>query len=235
MNSNSSETASIHLGKEVVRGRPVFHDRRDAGKALARFVAPDPDPDAVVLGLPRGGVPVGVELAGALQCPLDVVVVRKLPIPSSPEMGFGAMTLGGEVRINTQAVRRFGITEAEIEEVREEVHREIRRRARAYRGDDTPPDVEGRDVYLVDDGLATGFTALAAADALKASQPKRVRLCAPVSPLDTIHRLAESLEEIHVLLAQTAPSFAVASFYEMFPDLTDGEVQHLLSSTRPAK
>ncbi len=219
---------NVHIEREVQGPHPAFADRREGGEALARFVAPEPDADAVVLGLPRGGIPVGAALARARGCALDTLVVRKLPIPASPEMGFGAATLGGGVQLNDRVVRAFGIGSDQVQAVLDDVRRELRRRARAYRGTDDPPAVEGRHVYLVDDGLATGYTALAGVDALGNLGPASVTVCAPVSPIDSIAWVAPHVDAVYVLLAQTAGSFAVASFYRDFHEMTDDEVRALL-------
>lgn len=227
--SPSVHDGTIHIQQQVRAASAEFADREDAGRKLARYIDPAPDPDALVLALPRGGIPVGAPLADALGCPLDVYLVRKLPIPSSPEMGFGAMTLDGQMHLNKQVLRRFGISREDIDRTTAQVRQELKRRAQVYRGTDEPPQVEGRTVWLVDDGLATGYTALAAINALKKQNVSRIGLCVPVSPADSVRRVQPQVDAIYVLRQQLASPFAVASFYQSFPDLTDEAVLKYLA------
>jgi putative phosphoribosyl transferase len=226
--AETSALPPVHIQQRVNAATPDFRDRYEAGEALAAFAVTAPDPDAIVLGLPRGGVPVGAPVADRLGCALDTIIVRKLPIPASPEMGFGAITLGGGLQINEEAVRRFAISQKELEAITDEVRDELKRRARLYRGTDELPPVTGRAVYLVDDGLATGFTALAATQALQDQKPRSITIAVPVSPIDSVERVRPHVDSTYALRVKTTPSFAVASFYQQFPDLSDEEVREYL-------
>ncbi len=155
--------------------RRVFRDRREAGRVLARLLnAYRGKPDVVVLGLPRGGIPVAWEVAAALGAPLDAFVVRKLGAPGREEFAVGAMALGGRVVVNDDVVRGLRITPEQLREIAEREGRELIRREAAYRGGRPPVDVTGKTVILVDDGLATGASMLAAVQALRESEPAQI-------------------------------------------------------------
>lgn len=214
----------IHIGERVVRPQPVFSDRRAAGDALAAFMAPGPGADALVLALPRGGVLVGEALARGLKARLEAAVARKLPVPWSPEMGFGAVACDGSLVLNRALREELGLSCVEVERIAERVRAEVRRRVRLYTGREAPPEVAGRSVVLTDDGLATGYTMLAAAEMVRRGGPRRMVLGVPVSPADSLEEVAPSFDEVWCLVVQEAPPFAVASFYEDFHDLSDEEV-----------
>jgi putative phosphoribosyl transferase len=219
---------SLQVADSVRVATPTFFDRREAGRVLVDFMSKGPDPDALVLALPRGGIPVARPLADRLDAELRPLLVRKLPIPDSPEMGFGAVTLDGTVVLNEPVIRRFGIDDASLREVIDETFAEVRRRAAVYPGGDPLPGMAGRTVYLVDDGLATGFTALAAARMLAAQGPAKVVLAVPVSSARTLRLLEPEVDDVFCLIEQSHPPFAVASFYSRFPDLDDEEVVRIL-------
>jgi putative phosphoribosyl transferase len=210
----------------------AFRDREEAGERLAEFAGPEPDDAALVLALPRGGVPVAGPLAGALGCPLEPVFVRKLPIPASPEMGFGAVASDGSTILNDAVVRAYGVSAWEVGRLRARVMEELRRRAREYSGSLAPPAVAGRAVWLVDDGLATGYTMMAAAEMARRGGPEKLVLAVPVSPADSLRRLEPYFDETHCLIAQDRPSFAVASYYGDFHDMSDAEVREVLARRR---
>jgi putative phosphoribosyl transferase len=219
---------TLHIGRRVPRSLIAFRDREDAGRVLAKFAGPVQPADPVVLALPRGGVAVGAPIADALGAPLVPLVVRKLPIPVSPEMGFGAVAIDGTMVLNDDVVRTFGISDSEVERIAREVMREVRRRAREYVGTDEPPDVRGRSVLIVDDGLATGFTAIVGARMVRKQKPASLTLAVPVSPADSIEAVSRFFDEIYCLYVQESYSFAVASYYEDFRDLSDDEVRRSL-------
>ncbi|MFO7897682.1 MAG: phosphoribosyltransferase family protein [Planctomycetota bacterium] len=224
----------VEIGRTVRRAFPLFVDRKDAGRTLAEFVHAGSDPDARVLAIPRGGVPVAAPLARALGAPLDVVVVWKLPIPSSPEAGFGAVALDGSAVLNDELAAELGLTAPTIAAIEDDVLAEVRRRARQYRGDDRPPDVDGRHVYLVDDGLASGYTMLAAVRSVRRAGAVPVTLCVPVSPIGSLKLVGPHFDQVFCFVAQERPPFAVASFYRDFRDLTDDDVKSLLPGGRGA-
>jgi putative phosphoribosyl transferase len=206
----------------------AFLDRAEAGRALADFMALEPDPGAAVLAVPRGGVPVAEPLARALGSALDIVPVRKLPIPQAPEAGFGAVALDGSTVLNDDLVLAYRLTESIVEQIRADVLDEVHRRAREYRGHDRAPELAGRRVYLVDDGLASGYTMVAAAQMAREAGAARVVVCIPVAPVSSIDRVAEYVDHVVCLIAQKDGSFAVASFYEDFRDLSDADVRRIL-------
>jgi putative phosphoribosyl transferase len=174
-------------------------------------------------------------LATVLCAPLDPLFARKLPIPASPEMGFGAIAIDGSLVLNDWVVSSFGIGERTIRSVARDVRREVERRAHVYGADGERPDVQGKRVYIVDDGLATGYTAMAGAKMVRANSPSSVTLCVPVSPVDSISTVQPHFDEIHCLIAQESHPFAVASFYRDFHDLSDREVIRILREAREAR
>ena len=214
--------------RKVTRPFAAFRDRADAGRALARAVAHLRGENAVVLAVPRGGVAVAAPLAEALGAPLELMLVRKLPIPHSPEAGFGAVALDGHVVLNESLVRLLGLPPERIDAIVAETLAEVRRRAKEYTGTDRPPEVRGKQVCLVDDGLASGFTMIAAARMVRECGPSRMTLCVPVSPHDSLRAVEPYFDDLYCLIEQARPPFAVASFYEDFHDLTDDEVRALL-------
>lgn len=224
----------VRIGRRVGEAEPAFEDRTEAGRRLAEWVEPRGDGERIVLGLPRGGVPVAASLAEALGAPLGLALARKLPVPASPEMGFGAVALDGTTVLNADVMATYHISREESEAVAREVREEVRRRAREYTGLEQPPDVRGRRVYLVDDGLATGYSVMAAARMLRAGGAESLVLAVPCAPLGTLRAVAPSFDEAWCLYAQDRGSFAVASFYRWWADLTDDEVVALLREAAPA-
>ena len=207
---------------------PIFKNRDDAGKRLAKELARYADrADAIALGLPRGGVVVAFSVSEALRVPLDVLVVRKLGVPGNEELAMGAIASGGVRVLNMNVIRWLGIADPVVEEVAARELRELERRERAFRGDRPPVDVHGKVVLLVDDGIATGATMLAAVSALRVMNPGRVVASVPVAPPDACARLEKEADEL-VCLARVEPLGAVGSWYLDFPQATDGEVRSLL-------
>lgn len=207
----------------------LFRDRVDGGRRLAEKLGHHAGTSAIVLALPRGGVPVAAEVARSLKLPLDVFIVRKLGVPGYAELAMGAIASGGVRVMNQSLVRELGIREPVIQTVVQSEAAELERREAAYRGDRAPLDVQARTVVLVDDGLATGATMLAAVQALRARQAARIVVAVPVGAPETCAMLAEEADE--VVCAETPESFlAVGYWYENFEQTTDEEVQALLSS-----
>ncbi len=183
--------------------------------AWPTLLAPLRDEHPVVLALPRGGVPVAAEVARALGAPLDVIVVRKLGLPFQPELGFGAIGEGGVRLIDSDLVRRAGLTERDIARVEAAEHRELTRRVRQYRDGRAPIAIEGRTVIIVDDGLATGATARTAVQIARARGARRILLAVPVAPLETIRELQADADQ--VVSVVTPPHFvAVGLWYRDF-------------------
>jgi putative phosphoribosyl transferase len=206
-----------------------FRDRVDAGRRLAERLEAFRAQSPVILGLPRGGVPVAAEVAGALDAPLDVLVVRKLGVPWHPELGFGAIGEGGIVVLNRDLVRDVGLTAPEIQEVTTVEEAELERRVRRYREGRPPVDLEGRTVIVVDDGIATGFTVRAAVEVARRRGAGRVVVAVPVASPSVVEELRSLADEVIVLEAQEA-LMAVGQFYWDFPQTSDEEVTRLLSS-----
>jgi putative phosphoribosyl transferase len=210
----------------------VFRDRRHAGQALARVLGAYANrPDVIVLALPRGGVPVGFEVAQALHVPFDVFVVRKLGVPGHEEYAMGALASGGVRVLNPNVVRMLDIPEAAVEAVTRSEQRELERREHLYRGDRPPPDVRGRIVILVDDGLATGSTMLAAVKALQTQRPARIVVAVPTASAETCEELRSEADEV-VCATTPEPFRAVGLWYEDFSQTSDDEVRDLLSRAR---
>ncbi len=213
--------------------RPAMHrhfrDRRDAGRELAAHLeALRGQPGLLVLALPRGGVPVGYEVAKALGAPLDVFVVRKLGVPGHEEFAMGAIASGGVRVLNDDAVRGLSIPDEVIDAVARSEQAEIERREREYRGDRPAPGVRGRTVVLVDDGLATGSTMLAAVKALRRQHPARIVVAVPAGSPATCRQLRDEADEV-VCAIEPEPFTAVGVWYADFSQTTDEEVRALLS------
>ena len=210
----------------------AFEDRRQAGIALARLLSRyERRPDVVVLALPRGGVPVGHEVARALGAPLDVFVVRKLGVPGHRELAMGAIASGGVRVLNDPVIKACRIAKSAIEEIAAEEGLELHRREREYRGERPPLDVKGKVVVLVDDGLATGSTMKAAVEAARMLSPARIVVAVPVGARETCHDLADVADEI-VCLHSPASFAAVGQCYINFAETSDEEVRTLLGVER---
>lgn len=207
-----------------------YRDRQDAGRRLVDSLSDFSGGDALVLGIPRGGVPVAYEVARALDAPLDVAVARKLGAPSQPEFGIGALSQGVTV-IDEGNLALLGISDLELQPILEEQTQELHRRLLLYRGVDRFPDVAGREVLLVDDGLATGVTTRAAARALRRLQPSRLVLAVPVGPPESVQALRQEVDQL-ICPQQPADFGAVGLWYEDFRQTTDQEVLELLARRR---
>ena len=207
----------------------MFDDRRDAGRRLAAHLRPEPD--AVVLGLPRGGVPVAFEVAAALGVPLDVLVVRKLGVPAQPELAFGAIGEGGVRVINQSVVRRAGLDEATMAAVEEAERAELTRRVTRFRNGHQWVPVAGHTAVIVDDGVATGATARAACEVARAQGARRVVLAVPIGAPDIAERFIGYADEV---VCPYRPEFfyAVGQGYRDFSQTSDSEVVALLDLAR---
>ena len=206
----------------------MFRDRAEAGFLLAKkLTAYANRSDVLILALPRGGVPVGFEIATMLKVSLDVFVVRKLGVPGQEELAMGAITSGGVQVLNNLIVQALGISESQIESVAAEERQELERRERLYRGSRAAPEIRRRTVILVDDGIATGATMRAALSALKKLQPARLIVAVPVAPLSTVLELKAEGEEV-VCIRAAEPFHAIGSWYEDFTQISDEEVCRLL-------
>ncbi|HEU5097430.1 MAG TPA: phosphoribosyltransferase [Roseiflexaceae bacterium] len=206
-----------------------FRDRIDAGQQLATQLSAYANrPDVLVLALPRGGVPVAYEVAQALNAPLDIFLVRKLGLPSQEELAMGAIASGGVTVLNSEVVDTLRIPDKVIDQVVAREQRELERRERIYRGDRSPPDVRGKTVILVDDGLATGASMHAAAAALREQGPDRIVVAVPTAAPETCDAFRDAVDEI-VCAITPEPFYAVGLWYEDFSQTTDDEVREFLS------
>jgi len=207
----------------------IFTDRSDAGKQLAKelskFKGQD---DVIVLGLPRGGVPVAFEVAEALKLPLDVFIVRKLGVPGQSELAMGAIASGDIQVLNDSVVRRAGISDAQIEEVAEQEKEELKKREKAYRGARPDINLQGKTVLLVDDGLATGASMRAAISALREHNPDKIIVAVPTAPPDTCQEFEPEVDQI-ICLRTPSPFWGVGGSYQNFSQTTNEEVRNLLN------
>ncbi len=208
----------------------AFADRADAGRHLARSLQHLAGEDVVVLGLPRGGVPVAAEVARTLDAPLDVILVRKLGVPAQPELAMGAIGEGGIRVVDDALVRRLGVTPAQVRAVEEHESRALEHRAALLRRGRSPVSLDHRTVVVVDDGIATGSTARVACHVARRKGARRVVLAAPVGPQDSVHRIPEADEVI--VAATPHPFVAVGNHYRDFTPTSDGEVVDLLENVR---
>lgn len=212
---------------------PLFRDRAEAGRRLAERVAEREPTDPVVLAVPAGGVPVGVEVARRLVAPLDLTIVRKIRIPWEPEAGFGAVTSDGEVLLNPRLAPALGLGEEELRRLVETARDEVAVRERTLREGRPPAELGGRAVILVDDGLASGYTMLAAVRSARHHGPREVLVAVPTASGGAVKLLQPEVDGVVALYVHPAGMpFAVASSYERWHDLTDGEVLALLGEAR---
>ena len=209
----------------------LFQDRVEAGRRLAtELTARLPtirDEDPIVLAIPRGGVPIGYEVARAIDAPLDLFIARKLGAPGHEELGIGAVAPGGTRFLDADAIRALGVSEGYIEEVTRKELAELERRLRCFRGDRPPPAIGGRSVVLVDDGLATGVTALASLAALRLQHPRRLVFAAPVCSIEGATAVSRQADDV-VCVAMPERFFGVGAWYRDFTQTSDEEVVQLL-------
>jgi putative phosphoribosyl transferase len=217
----------------VIRGEPIFHNRRDAGRQLAAVLRRLRGADPVVLALPRGGVPVAFEIAKALEAPLDVVLVRKIGAPGHEEFALGAVVDGvnPQLVLNAEIVERIPLEPGYFATAAQRQLAEIERRRRLYRGSAAAADIRGRAVILVDDGIATGASVKAALRGVRRNQPRRLVLAVPVAPPEALDALATECDEV-VCLSTPEPFYAVGLYYGDFTQTTDAEVIALLAEAR---
>lgn len=204
-----------------------FRNRQDAGERLAERLSETPLHEPIILALPRGGVPIGFEVARALHAPLDVFVARKIGAPGHRELGIGAIAEGGDVVADDVALRMLGVSEAQFDQLADRERTELARRVQRYRGDRMLPDLSARDVVLVDDGLATGITAEAALRALRRGRARRIILAAPTCARDAAARLSRLADDV-VCVISPVDFVAVGKWYLDFDQTSDDDVVRLL-------
>lgn len=216
----------------------IYKNRTEAGRILSDELKDYSDlTNVLVLGLPRGGVPVAAEVAKRLHADLDVIVARKLGVPGHEEVAMGAIATGGVEVINADVVRSFGVPDSAIEKIRRIENKELLRRERAYRGDRPPYNVQSRNVIIVDDGIATGATMKAAVTALRQLNPERIIAAAPVAPSDVFSTMSKAADKF---ICPVIPIYfrSVGEWYHNFSQTTDVEVKEILNrawNKRPHK
>lgn len=208
---------------------PMFKDREDAGQKLVEALKGRTYTEGLVLAIPRGGVVVGAQIASRLGLPLDVIIPRKIGAPYNPEVAVGAVAQDGTVLYDYYSLAALGLKEEDLRPQVERILQEIARRLKLYRGDEPVPRLGGRTIVLTDDGIATGYTVLAALRFLRAHNPREIILAVPVAPPETIALLRPEVNEV-VCLLQPTPFYAVGQFYEHFPQVDDAEVLALLAA-----
>jgi len=214
------------------REKAIFDNRYDAGRQLAAKLGEYRGKLVVVLAIPNGGVPVGMEVALALEADFDLVVSRKIPLPLNTEAGFGAVADDGTVILNEEMVRRAGLTQSQIDSQVNQVRAEIRRRRLLYRQDRPPALVGGKTVIITDDGLASGFTMLATVKSMRSRRPKEIIVAVPVSSASALEEVGKVADKVVTVATGSMPRFAVADFYRNWHDLSDDEVFRALEERR---
>lgn len=208
----------------------VFKNRTEAGKVLAGRLSQYRDKDALILALPRGGVPVAREVASALNAELDVVITRKIGAPGNPELAIGAVTDDGTVFLNDSLVAGLDVSRDFIDHKIKQAKSEIADYAKRYRGEQPIPKVADRVVVIVDDGIATGYTILAAAEATLRKSPQKLVIAVPVAPRESVYELEQATGCQVIAVTQPAFFLAVGQFYEDFKQVSDEEVRNALRS-----
>jgi putative phosphoribosyl transferase len=212
----------------------VFQDRHEAGRMLAEELSSFKGrEDVIVVGIPRGGVVVGHEIAQALRVPLDIYITRKIGAPHNPELAIGAVASDGTLILDHQLAKRLGVSQEYIDAESKRQQEEIERRIAEYRGESPPPKLKGKVVILADDGVATGATTLASINAIRAQEPTQLVLAVPVGPRDTIASLKRQVDQLFCLHAPEV-FWAVGAFYNVFDQTSDEEVKALLQKHQPS-
>jgi putative phosphoribosyl transferase len=211
-----------------------FLDRADAGRKLSEALGFLASEDPIVLGLPRGGVPVAYEIARSLAAPLDVWLVRKIGVPWHPELGAGAIAEGGHLHLSPEVLAAVGLTSDDLEEVIERERREVEVRVRRFRGGRPRPALRDRTVIVVDDGIATGGTVRAALRSIRAEAPRRLVLAVPVAPPSTVAALSAEADRV-IALITPENLFAIGLWYHDFTQVSDEQVVRLLDRARQAE
>jgi predicted phosphoribosyltransferase len=221
---------TIHINDALRNRTHVFQDRVAAGEVLGGMLAAryEDAPDVLLMAIPMGGVPVALEVKTRLGCPLDLVIVRKIKIPGNTEAGFGAITLDGDIILNEPLMAQLQLTEAEVTHQWRQVRDELTRRNQRLRGERPYPELEGRTIIFVDDGLASGYTMKAAIYMAKKRKAARTVVAVPTAPQRTIDNLTGSPDEIYCANIRETPAFAVADSYANWRDLSETEVAAML-------
>lgn len=214
--------------KELRDRLAVFRDRQHAGSVLSQMLSPYKNTDAIILGIPAGGVPVAASLASKLQLDLDVMVVSKITLPWTTEAGYGAVAFDGTVRLNRDMVARIGLTSQEIEQGIQKASSKVERRFKEFRGGKSFPDLSDRPVILVDDGIASGFTMAVALEALQKKGAAKLMVAVPTAHLQALEKVTSRADEIYCANIRGGWGFAVADAYQRWSDVSEDEVSKIL-------
>jgi len=214
------------------RGEAIFENRQDAGRQLAEKLSEYSEQPVIVLAIPNGGVPVALEVALALDADLDLVISRKIPIPLNPEAGFGAIADDGTIILNEIVVKSMGLSRQQIEYEASKVRAEIKQRSLLYRGNRPLVSVNGKTVIIIDDGLASGFTMLAAVESVRRRRPKEIIVAVPAASAIALKQIERVADKVVTCVTGYMPRFAVADFYRHWYDLGDDEVVRYLNQWR---
>ena len=210
----------------------IFEDRHDAGRRLAVVLQEYSDQSVVVLAIPNGGVPVALEVASALKADFGLVISRKIPLPLSPEAGFGAVADDGTVILNEEAVKRMDLSRQQIEYEASKVRADVKQRSLLYQGNRPLVSVNGRTVIIIDDGLASGFTMLAAVESVRRRRPREIIVAVPAASAVALKQVERVADKVVTCVTGFMPRFAVADFYHHWYDLNDDEVVRYLNQWR---
>ncbi len=214
------------------RPQAIFENRHDAGRRLAAELGEYSDQSVVVLAIPNGGVPVALEVASALKTDLDLIICRKIPILVSPEGSLGAAADDGTVILNEEAVKRIGFSRQQLEYEINKVRTEIKQRSLLYKGDRLPVRATGKIVILIDDGLASGFTMMAAVESLRRRRPKEVVVAVPVASAMAVKQVEKVADRVVTCTTGFMPKFYLSDFYRYWHDVSDDEVMRYLNKWR---
>ena len=216
----------------MAEAQVIFENRHEAGRQLAMELAEYSNQSVAVLAIPNGGVPVAIEVASALKADLDVIVCRKIPIPLAPEGGLGAIADDGTTILNEAAVKSTGLTKPQIDYEASKVRTEIKQRSILYKGDRPLVSITGRTVIIVDDGLASGITMMAAVESVRHRGPKEVVAAVPTAPATAVKWLESAADRVVTCTTAHVPRFRIADYYRYWYDLSDDEVVRYLNQWR---
>ncbi len=205
------------------RGQAIFENRFDAGRQLAEKLSEYKNQSVVVLAIPNGGLPVALEVALALEAELDLIISRKIPLPLSPEGGFGAVTDDGTTILNEEVVQRAGLSQQQIRYQVSKVRANIKQRSILYQGDRPLSSVSGKTAIIIDDGLASGFTMMAAVESVRHRRPRKIVVAIPVAPASAVKKLEKTTDKVVTCVTGYTPKFYLSDFYRYWHDLSDEE------------
>mgnify|MGYP006291231545 CR=1 FL=1 len=221
---------NVYEDRQLFDRTHIFEDRKHAGKFMGEMLRFYKDSDALVLGIPAGGVPVAAEIAGELNLLLDVAAVNKITLPWTAEAGYGAVAFDGTVRLNEELVKQVGLSRSTVEEGIQRTREKVQNRNRLFRGDRPTPRLADRTVILVDDGLASGFTMQVAVAALRNAGASKVVVAVPTGPIQSVERISHQVDRLYCANIRTGVRFAVAEAYENWYDVSESEVTAVLTN-----